>query len=210
MLTIPAGQDPQVPMVPALTAMTAPLSNDKAEAVKYYVCSMPTASLHRPDGKKITFINGFFKAELLEDQKYLDRQIETGAFAGGGVEVKHASQEQVDDWRMRTDPRGTIRSQVKQELKSDPALRAEIEAQIRAELAGQKEPGSVEAANLDGAKLASTKTAAEVIAERLGKEVVKSGSGTVVVDKPLMESQAAPIKPVSTADLGGATPPSGK
>lgn len=94
----------------------------KSDVTKHYVCSVKTASLHREDGKRLAFVDGFFSTDLIHDQHYLDREI-----ADGNPYLSHATPEQVKAAAMKIDPRKVIR----EEVESD--LRAKLEAEIKAE-----------------------------------------------------------------------------
>lgn len=99
---------------------TRPLPATKAAELKYYVSTIPTASMHRPDGKRLPFINGFLIADLFYDQEYLDHEI-----ADGNTYVRHASEHEVESAKMRLDPVGTVAAKITEDL----------ELQIRTKLA---------------------------------------------------------------------------
>lgn len=114
-----------LPRVPSLTAMTAAFPVIAAKAPKYYVCTMKAASMHRPDGKRITFVQGFFKAEQVYDQRYLDHEIING---GASTYIREATPEEVYQYKLRTNLRGTIEEDIKPEIES--RVKADLTARI--------------------------------------------------------------------------------
>lgn len=184
----------------ATVASQAPLPNTKADEIKYYICDVPVASMHRADGKRIAFINGFFSTDLLWDQQYLDTEI-----ADGHANIRYATEEEIFSSKMRADPVGTMEAKVTEQL--EPVLRQQLEAEILAKLVAggtisaeiaQQLQQVVEATETqDQAKIAGTETVAQKL-ERLRGAAGKPGA-TVI-----MTTQKAPINPVSTAQLGGA------
>lgn len=170
--------------------ITKPFPATRAAGKKYYVCSMPHASMHREDGKKIAFVHGFCETDILHDQRYLDNEIDAG-----NPYVREATEEEVTEAKMRRDPRGTIKEQVRSEIEAE--LRLQLEAEIRAEVA---------ASASDGEKLSGADAVRQKIADaKKSGSVVKTGNATV-----LMTSQPAPLQGiVSTGDLAGAEAASG-
>lgn len=194
------GMDPITgqPRVPALPVITAPLPATKVKHKKAYTCSIPIASIHRKDGKRITFISGFHETDLLHDQEFLDAEIEAGH-----PHLAHATVQEVDAAHMRMDPRATIEAKVRAEM--EPKLRAELEAKIKKELAGEGDnlvDDRQETLNLDATKLAGSDAVAVGLARlKAGKDggnVVKTDNATII-----MQPGGARLTPVSTADLGG-------
>lgn len=182
-----------------VVASQQPFPNTKATEMKYYACNVPIASMHRPDGKRIAFISGFFSTDLVYDQQYLDNEI-----ADGHGNIRHATEEEIFSVKMREDPHGTMEAKVKEAL--EPAMREQLEREILAKLvaggtisadtAQQLQQVEEQASISDPAKIAGTETVAQKL-QRLKGAAGHSGA-------TIMTSQAAPIKPVSTADLGGA------
>lgn len=97
--------------VAPIAAITAPLGNTDVLEEKYYHCSMAIASLHRPDGKKLPFMNHFFKTHFQEDIDYLDKEIRTG-----NPYIRAATAEEVSQAKLHEDPLGTVKEAVKKEL----------------------------------------------------------------------------------------------
>jgi hypothetical protein len=151
---MPIGQ--VAPTVPKPVSLTAPLPTVQTE-VKYYVCMVPTASMHRADGKKLPFVNGFLATTILADQQYLDAEID----AGHGY-IRMATEDEILSDKMRRDPKGAMREQVRAEIEAE--LREELERKILAEIAAV--PGSVEGSNVDGNKIGGTDLAAKIAATK--------------------------------------------
>jgi hypothetical protein len=198
--------------VPALTtgptAPLPPIRTSNGEKVAYF-CEIPNATMHRNDGKRIPFLWQFYETDLLHDILYLENEI-----AAGNTLVRHATDEEKHNYRVRTEPKTVMREQVTAELQANLAsdLEKKIRAQVKKEL-GQPLTDEEEkllaqaAAVTDEKKLQGTETLHERL-ERIraqGKQVVTKGNTTVI-----MESKAPPISPVSTAQLTGNVPVSGK
>jgi len=97
--------------VSALAAITAPQGNDQQEEHRYYHCTMPTASFHRPDGKKLPFIRGFFKTNIRQDIEYLENELQQG-----NQFLRRATAEEIESAKLMEDPLGTVREAVKEEM----------------------------------------------------------------------------------------------
>jgi hypothetical protein len=178
--------------VPSPNYITKPYPIVKGN-MKYYTCTERNASMHRPDGKKIAFIFMIAATDDVYDQQYLEHEIATG-----NQFLRHATPDEVDAYKMRIDPRGTIRQQVKSEL--EISMRAELEAKIRAELENEyassssKQPVPVSGAQ-DEAKISGTSTAQDKL-----KALAALRTGTATIT-PLETPPSAALKPVSTADI---------
>ena len=98
--------------VPPLQAITAPMPNTEQKEFRYYFCTMSTASFHRPDGKKLPFLNHFLKTNIEEDIAYLEEQINKHQ----NTYIRRATQEEVNQAKLHEDPIGTIKESVKKEL----------------------------------------------------------------------------------------------
>lgn len=113
--------------VAALPSMTSPLPIVKATEVLYYICTIPAASMHRTDGKRLAFRFGVYETGDLEDQKYLNNELSKNI-----PYLRMATAEEVREYKMRIDPRGTMRSEITEEL--EESMRERLEAQIIANL----------------------------------------------------------------------------
>jgi len=178
--------------VSPIQSITAPLPATRAQETKYYVCTIPYASLHRTDGKKLPFVHGFLETDIIYDQKYLDEEI-----ANGNSYIRKATEEEVFQAHMRKDPKSTIKAQVREEVKEEleETIRAQYEKQISDLMAQlQATIGTAEASNIDGAKLSAT----DILAMK--KQKIE-GDGVSVT----MMAQQSPLKGiVSSADIAGA------
>lgn len=169
---------------------TKPFPVVKAQAVKYYYSTIPTASLHREDGKRLGFVHGILETELAYDQRYLD-----GEIADGNQYIRLATDEEVRSHKFRINPKEVM----KQEVLSDPEVKRVLEDQIFAEMRRNAKPGSALAVELDAIKLAgvegmgkqaeSIKTATATIIPTTGAEKV-SILGGIVTSKDIQEAAA--------------------
>lgn len=200
------GLDPSGrPRVQAIVAMTQALPADEGDVTKAYMCTMPVASMHREDGKRIGFMHGFYETNLVYDIKYLDNEIKHRH-----PHLRYATADEVRAHRMRTDPNGTIAAELRPKMEAD--IRASLEDEIMermrqqgidpevlAKIEADMKPKNVDI-NLDAQKLSGTTTLSDKLAAlRSGKieGAVKMATGV------LMPAQRAPITPVSTANLAG-------
>jgi hypothetical protein len=127
------------------------------------------------------------QTDILEDQQYLEIEI-----ASGNPYVREATVDEIRDAKMRMDPKGTIRAELRPEVEKE--ICDTLEALIQQEMD----------ATQDGKKIASVDAVRNVI-EKLRKgraegTVVTSGTGTVIMD-----SKPAPLQGIVTSDkLAGA------
>jgi hypothetical protein len=90
---------------------TAPLPNNKVDTSRYYYCTVPTASMHRTDGKKLPFVNGLLKTDIEQDILFLDKEI-----SEGNIYIRHATEDEVAHAKLIEDPMGAVREAVKAEV----------------------------------------------------------------------------------------------
>lgn len=203
--------------VPKLTAITKPMGTTIGAEEKCYICTVPAASTHRADGKKLPFVFGFMRTKILQDIAHMEHEINEG-----NPYFRHATPEEIESYDMRTDPKGTLT----RNIKADPAVRAEIEgglrvkleAEIRAEIAansGGKSSGAVAAVGSAEEKLKTLTTAVvndeqklqgSDIASRIKRPDVVQTAGATLIHA----SNKPPITPVSTVDVAPAAQQSGK
>lgn len=112
--------------VPALATITKPMPTVTVEP-SFYVCTVQSASLHRPDGKKIPFVHGVAKVEIEADKNYIEQEI-----ANGNSFLRAASVDEINEYNMRIDPQGTIANNLRPALEAN--IRADLEAQIMEQL----------------------------------------------------------------------------
>lgn len=223
------GYDPNAPRVAPLPRFrsldefgnrvesTRPLSNHRLAEPQFFYCPERVASMHRTDGKKIPFVHHICETDVVSDIEYLVREIDDYE----NPYVRRATPQEIQAHLMRKDPKGAMRK----ELLADPALRKQIEASVRGDLEAQiraqlrEEMGLPAEAVVDAAQeelpLAETavdaaKVAGTSIVERLkalsaAKQVA---GGTLVMGGAtptgVMTHGGSPLRPVSSADLGGA------
>jgi hypothetical protein len=98
-----------------------------AETTKYYLCTHPAASFHRKDGKRISFVYGYFVADLKPDQEYLDAEI-----ADGNMYVSLANEDQIKMIKMKINPKKAIEEELRPQIESE--LREKLKAELLAEM----------------------------------------------------------------------------
>lgn len=102
--------------------------NTKYEGgMQYYFNSIRNASMHRPDGKKLAFINCICATEFVYDIAYLEHEI-----SSGHEYVRRATAEEIYNYKFMIDPRGTMAEEIK--TKSEGALRDTLTSEILARL----------------------------------------------------------------------------
>lgn len=111
--------------VSALAAITRPMGNTKLQSAVYFKCTMPTASMHRQDGKKLPFVQGFFKAEFQEDYDYLMEEI--GEHLNPYIAL--ASPDEITVAKHKENPVAAIKEAVKAEIENTYSI-SELEALI--------------------------------------------------------------------------------
>lgn len=158
-----------------------PLGTTIINDTKYYYCAIPNGSMHRPDGVRIGFVSHMFETNVLETQRYIDAEI-----ADQHPYVREATADEVEAMKMKRDPRGTITSQVSDDI--ERKLRAEFEEEITKIL--NAPPGSAMASNLDDEKIKGISALRDRLAH---KEVVKSGTASVI-----MEAQVPALRGIVT------------
>lgn len=89
------------------------LPNTPVDDNRYFYCTVPTASMHRKDGKRLPFLNGLLKTNIKEDIEFLDAEI-----AAGNIYIRKATTEEVDHAKLIEDPMGSVRAAVKAEVMS--------------------------------------------------------------------------------------------
>ena len=144
-----------------MVALTKPLGNTKAEEPVYYRCSMATASFHRPDGKKLPFLNHVFKTQFIEDIVYLNNEIENG-----NPYIKHATLEEVEQAKLQEDPMGTVRAAIKNELSIEEL--EELLAKRRAVAATREQEDANKIAGVDKNPNASGPVKAQDVRTNIG------------------------------------------
>ena len=141
----------------------------------YYYCPTPAASMHREDGKRMSFLFNIFKTDIKADIQYMERQIESGS-----QYVRRAKPEEIRAFEMKMDPKGTMKREVIAEVEAD--VRARLEKQIReeyeAKFAGIVAAGSQ--ADTDRAA-ADTRKIGGIDAESL-KQRLNIGGATLIMD----------------------------
>lgn len=177
----PDGQPASLTVVP-LHTITKPMPNTKIDDHVYFVCTVPSASMFRQDGKKLPFVQGYLKTNIKEDIAYLDKEI-----GEGNIYVRRATEKEIEAARMFEDPLGfikdTVRVQVEKEVRDNFTI-AELE-----KLLADKKKSATE---IKTANAAPTETPEEK-AKRLLATLGKGGL------RDIGASQSGKLNPASTA-----------
>lgn len=115
---------------------TAPLPALEVEETKYYHNSAGNVQMHRPDGKKIAFVNGICATNLYWDQVYLDTEIQDGH-----TNLSFATQAQIDTYKFAVNPKAAIREQIEAEVAA--SLEVKIENKLRKKMGMEPREGTV-------------------------------------------------------------------
>lgn len=124
------GQDPMLldPMqrdrVHPIETHTAPFPRQLQTETRYYFMTRKDHHMIRPDGKKLAFhfrvhatndtISQIYATNDIWDIRYLDQEV-----ADGNPFLKEATEEQIDNYNMRIDPRGTIRRELQPQIEAE-------------------------------------------------------------------------------------------
>lgn len=117
---IPAGADAKYQRVAALADGVTIANKAKEEPLaitnvfKYYHCATQSASMHRKDGKKIPFVFGICETNVLADQNYLEEEI-----LNNNMAIRHATEQEIREYKMRKNPQATIYSEVKTDVQAE-------------------------------------------------------------------------------------------
>lgn len=146
-------------MASPIAHITKPMANDLGDVMKFYYNSDRAASMYRQDGKKLAFVFNIHGTRCIQDIKYLDNEI-----ADGHPNLREATVNEVDIYKMRVDPSGTLRSKIENEVSAD------VEAKVTARLIRELESA---ATGEDGKPLAP----AEAMSAKLAALKAKNGVG---------------------------------
>lgn len=233
----PTLMDPQAQqgMVPGtkLNVLTQPFGNELLPTYYYYYMtaqSMRNGSMHRKDGKKLAFLNGVCKTNLLHDVEYFEEEVHIHQ----NPFLRRATADEINAYEMQLNPKGFMREQVEREFSQsrEQDMRRKLEREIRQELAAKynlqdipieedEDPngeldfeGDVgqDAQDLNDSRLSGV----DALRERAKQAVLKSvdvGSGQLTMTGGAAAGDTAgtspsdqrpPIVPVGSDKLGGA------
>jgi ribosomal protein L13E len=100
--------------VQPLAFITRPFTITPLTTPVYYCSTILNCSMHRPDGKKLPFVSGFFKASFEEDRDYLDKEIEIG-----NIYIRRANTQEQEQARMMEDPLGVIKDHMRADVRKE-------------------------------------------------------------------------------------------
>lgn len=207
------------PQVPALAAITRPLGMTKLAEARCYICTVQSASTHRRDGKKLPFVHGFMRTDIKQDIEHMEHEIEEG-----NQYFRHATALEIEEYDMRTDPRGTLRKNITLELEDkiraevtadmEATMRAELELKIRTEMqqASGAKPAGIKPDASPKSEAQEQKLPEVTDAEKLaGSDRLSQlkASRQDVAGATLTHGKPA-FTPVSTTDIGAGAALSGK
>lgn len=168
---------------------------------RYYICTMPNASMFRKDGTRLIFAGGVFETNIVATARYLEMEI--------GLQnpfLRVATVDEINEYKMRKDPRGHIKEQVRGEIELE--LRVKLEAEIMERLgmlSATYIPGQdgVDSSNIDGAKVAGSDISDHLAA---AKRVLKTDNATIT----MMDAPAPTLKGIvnsnNVADIADGAP----
>lgn len=170
---IPAGAMTNQQGVPTIQGYTAEIPNVPTGNIKYYHCSVGSASVIRRDGMKLNFRFNIYETEFAADQELLDVE----AASPHNVYVRMATQAEIDAYRMHMNPVQVYKDKATAEMTS------EIADRVKAELLERLSAAGIDVSALDTSKLFNPRSQTvslnvSPIAERLAS--IRSGSGTVM------------------------------
>ena len=171
---------PQNPVMNQLVAKLQAMTPEEPVRIvdpKWYVCTMPNASMFRKDGTRIIFLGGIVEVNVEATQVYLDTEIGLG-----NTFVRYATDAEVQEAKMKRDPRGTMKAAVRAEIEAE--LRSKLEAEIMERLgmlSAKSIPGQEE---VDASNRGEFDVGATDVADRLRatKQVLRTGNATVIMD----------------------------
>lgn len=193
---------PEAPMmdqrVQRLQAHTPEEAIDYLKEPVYYLCTMQNASMFRKDGTRIIFQGGVFESNIGPTVRYLETEIGLG-----NPFIRHATPAEIEEYKMRRNPRDTIRQQVRAEIEAE--LRAKLEAEImeRLGMISGMQTGSTgtDNDNKAAAGIAGTDVAANLAA---AKRVLRTDGATITMPNSASGNLPHLGGIVSSADIAGA------
>lgn len=103
--------------------------------LRYYYSTLSYCKLHRWDGTPLPFVNHIYETDVIASQQYIEQTVDET----NGAYIRIATLEQIELHKMRTDPRGTITAQVRDQVEAETREKLEIElrAKIEQEIIGR-------------------------------------------------------------------------
>ncbi len=115
--------DPRMPAHPVMPGFTPPFPPVDQEETVYVRCTVPNHHMHRKDGKRLLFVHGIYATKDIYDIQYLQEEMQAR-----NPYIREATKEEVQTYKMITDPRGTIQAELR------PVMEEEIKEQLQKEL----------------------------------------------------------------------------
>lgn len=97
--------------------------NTSGESFRLYRIAGKAVNLIREDGKRLEVKDGWLRTDVVEDIRYLDKEIERGGF---GPAVWKATDVDLEEYAMYIDPKTRQVQDVVALLSSNPALAAQV------------------------------------------------------------------------------------
>lgn len=155
--------------VAALPTLTPPGESTQGDIKIIFHSTIPSASVFRPDGKRLVFLAGYHETNIKEDIEFLDKEI-----AHRFGYITRANKAEMLTYRQLVNPREAIENEVRANLET--TIRAELEDKIRAEMA----VGSTAAANADAEKLKTVEASERVAALRTSTALITPVSSSAL------------------------------
>lgn len=142
--------------------------------MRFYHSAQSFMQFINHDGTRIVFHNHFLATNNSAAQDYLDYEIQVHR----NEQLSYADEAEIGMWKMRTDPRGTVAEELRNDASFMDELKFEIENKVRREngLPEIVRPGSIEAENADQLKLAG-------VDHKQGAEVIRTPGATITPEK---------------------------
>lgn len=117
------------PHVEALNALTAPMPTTKISNLIYFKCSVASASMHRKDGKRLSFLSGYYRTDIKEDIDFLRTEI-----ASGNVPfVEECSGEEIAVAEASFDPKAALEKKLRAKIMEELAAEGKLVETAKAE-----------------------------------------------------------------------------
>jgi len=188
--------------VQPLKALTQPFPIVKTEPV-VYKSEFPTMSMHRRDGKRISFRNGYFTADQKADIEHLDYEIEAG-FPG----MRRATPEETQQAAFMENPIKATAEKAAAEAVSAVAAEYEqrmaaMREQMEAEFAERMRTAKLMAGQAAGTGAKDSVGDKSASAAEVDKLAQGAATPAPTAGKPTLGPLPVTLGAVSTAQLGG-------
>ena len=113
--------------VPGQVALTPAFPSEIVDPVMYKAAENPTLTMHRTDGARISFVNGYYETRVRATQNFLDYEI-----AQNLPGIRRATEDEVKQARFLANPIKATADQVAQD--TEARVRSELSETFAAEM----------------------------------------------------------------------------